>query len=67
VARVEVSGWEVAGLDQDPLIASLLDSGHLTRQPDLDPDYATLHITDVGRDAILGRQKRRGDFLPSKP
>jgi hypothetical protein len=40
---------------EDPFIAALLDSGHLTLQPDPDPDYATLHITDVGRDAILGR------------
>jgi hypothetical protein len=52
---------------EDPLIAALLTSRHLTLQPDPDPDYATLHITDVGRDAILGRQKTRGDFLPSKP
>jgi hypothetical protein len=52
---------------EDPFIAALLESGHLTLQPDPDPNYATLHITDVGRDAILGRQKTRGDFLPSKP
>jgi hypothetical protein len=52
---------------EDPLIVALLDSGHLTLRRDPDPDYATLHITDIGRDAILGRQKTRGDFLPLKP
>lgn len=52
---------------EDPLIAALLDGGHLSLQADADPEYATLHITDLGRDAILGRQKTKGDFLPAKP
>jgi hypothetical protein len=34
---------------------------------DRDPDYAMLHITDIGRDAILGRQKLKGESLPPKP
>jgi hypothetical protein len=53
--------------DQDPIIKALLYWGHLRLRRDRDPDYAMLHLTDIGRDAVLGRQKTREEFLPPKP
>jgi hypothetical protein len=53
--------------DEDPVIGALLYWGHLRLRRDDDPDYAMLHLTSIGRDAIFGRQRTRGEFLPPKP